>query len=106
MKKKKLFDCVVSVRLDQADKEKLDKVCSKSDLSKSEYLRDKVKNIIEGMDKKKINVPDFSDLELCKAIDLFPEAKVTNLSDFELLSTIDLFPDANLSDLDWIFDKP
>jgi len=46
MKKKKSFRCVVSVRLDQADKERLDQICSKSELSKSEYLRDEVKNLI------------------------------------------------------------
>ena len=46
MKKKKLFHCVVSVRLNKADKERLDQISGKRKLSKSEYLREELKNII------------------------------------------------------------
>lgn len=87
MKKKKLFHCVVSVRLNQVDKERLDQISRKRKLSKSEYLREEVKNIIV------INVPDHTDLDLCPGVDLFSsDNKAPDLSFMDNIADIDLNP--------------
>lgn len=47
MAKKRIYPCVISVRLTDSEKEKLEAVIQQSQSNKSKFLRDRINNLVE-----------------------------------------------------------
>lgn len=47
MAKKRFYPCVISVRLTDSEKEKLETVIQQSQTNKSKFLRDRINSLVE-----------------------------------------------------------